>query len=208
MAVATAGQPERDQAIKELFQFIGDYSRLIDRQVQDARSILENTVENMMSSVQEISNAADFKFMKAEEVLVKSDSSREFISKSAKELSRTSKSSANVTTINAKISAQMAALTDLDQSVQKVLVSIMGALSVDDVVRQRLEHVTTSTHALDNGIRTLLEEYKRGALDQDFAVKVCNSMAQQMYKSYTMEEEKTVFKGVLGEIKKYEKAVI
>ena len=204
MAVAMAGHPERDQAIKELFQLIGDYSRLIDRQVQDARSILENTVEKMMSSVQEISNAADFKFMKAEEVLVKSDSSEEFVSKSAKEVSQGFKSSANVVTINAKISAQMAALTDLDQSVQKVLVSIMGALSVDDVVRQRLEHVTTSTHALDAGIRTLLEEYKRGTLDKDFAVKVCNSMAQQMYKSYTMEEEKAVFRGVLGEIKKYE----
>jgi regulator of protease activity HflC (stomatin/prohibitin superfamily) len=97
----------------------------------------------------------------------------------------------------------MANLTDLDQSVQEVLTAIMGALSVDDVVRQRLEHVTTATHALDHSVSALLSEFAKGTFSPVVATTVRNDLAQKMYKSFTMEDEKQVFKSILGDFSAY-----
>ena len=57
----------------------------------------------------------------------------------------------------------MAGLNNLDENVRGFLFAIMGGLSMDDVVRQRLEHVSTGLIALQKGVTEVISMYKSGA---------------------------------------------
>lgn len=196
---------EKDEAVRELLLFVGDFSRLIDRQVSDTRAIMVKTVDEMMASVNQINSAADFKLKKADELLVKDKGANAFESKSVRDVdTRHTETAQRIKAINETISTHMSGLGHLDDSVRSVLFSIMGALSVDDVVRQRLEHVTASAHAMDDGIKLIVQEFAKGTLSVATANTVKNQLAQKMYKSFTMEGEKAVFKRVLGDIKSYQ----
>lgn len=203
--VPSSNRQQKEEAIRELLQFVSDFSRLIDKQVSDARGVMLKTVDQMMASVNEISEATDFKLRKADEMLVKESSDKDFVSKSAKEVdARLVDPAARVKAINQKISEHMSTLGHLDDSVRGVLFSIMGAMSMDDVVRQRLEHVTSAALSVETAVRAILEEFSKGTLTPQLATNVKNTLAQKMYKSFTMEDEKAVFKGILGDIKNYQ----
>lgn len=197
----------RDAEVKDLLLFVRNFARLMDQQLIDTRKIMEKTVEQMMSSVSAINDAADVQLKKADEVLVKDKEKQTFISKRAKEIdSNFADPAGRVKVLNEHISAHMATLGNLDDSVRSVLFSIMGALSMDDVIRQRLEHVTASMNAMEAGVGRVLTEFSAGRL-ADTDAKIINSeMADKMYRSFTMEEEKTVFLSVLGDIKNYRKS--
>lgn len=198
---------ERDKAVCELLAFVGDFARLMDQQIADARGIMLKTVDQMMESVTAINAAADHKLRMADEVLVKEASGREFVSKSAKEIDpKFADPAGRVKAINEQISSHMASLTNLDESVRSVLFSIMGALSMDDVIRQRLEHVTTSTHAMQTGVTQIIKEFSMGTLSESVVEDVKSTMANVMYKSFTMEDEKSVFKAILGDVKNFRKS--
>jgi len=201
--VAAGKQEEREQAIKDLLAFVGDFSRLIDRQISDARAVMVKTVDKMMADVNAINNAADHKIMKADEVLIKKGAS-DFVSVHVKDVDNRFVDPADrVKAINQKISEQMSALNHLDENVRSVLFSIMGTLSMDDVVRQRLEHITAAAGSVEECVRTVLGDFSKGTLTKQKALEVRNSLAKKMYQSFTMEDEKAVFKTSLGDIKNY-----
>lgn len=196
----------RDNAVQELLVFVRDFSRLADQQLLETRQIMERTVEQMMNSVNAINEAADTQLKKADEVLVK-DAGQKFVSKSAKDIdSKFADPAARVRVINERISSHMSNLSNLDESVRMVLFSIMGALSMDDVIRQRLEHVTTSMQAMEKGVGHVVTNFTSGSLTDVFATEINNAMADQMYRSFTMEEEKQVFRAVIGDIKNFRKS--
>ncbi len=198
---------DRDVVVKDLLVFICDFARLMDQQLIESRRIMEKTVEQMMASVSAINDAADFKLKKADEVLVKGSDQGTFVSKSAKELdSQFANPSGRVKAINEHISSHMATLSNLDENVRSLLFSIMGALSMDDVIRQRLEHVTTSISAMETGITRVVKEFAAVKLGDAEAHNINSEMADKMYRSFTMEDEKKVFKNILGDIKNYRKS--
>lgn len=197
----------RETAVQELLIFVRDFAKLMDQSLIDTRKIMEKTVEQMMGSVSAINEAADLQLKKADEVLVKDTANQKFVSKSAKDLdSQYANPAARVKLINEQISSQMASLSHLDDSVRSVLFSIMGALSSDDVIRQRLEHVTTSINAMENGIGSVVKGFGTKELGEADVHKINSNMADTMYRSYTMEEEKSVFKSILGDIKNFRKS--
>lgn len=197
----------RDAEVTELLLFVRNFARLMDQQLSDTRKIMEKTVEQMMNSVSAINDAADIQLKKADEVLVKDKDNQTFVSKRAKEVdSNFADPAGRVKVLNEHISTHMATLGNLDESVRSVLFSIMGALSMDDVIRQRLEHVTTSMNAMENGVGRVLAEFSAGRLVDADAKLINSEMADKMYRSFTMEEEKTVFRNVLGDIKNYRKS--
>ena len=197
----------RDAEVKDLLLFVRDFARLMDQQLLDTRKIMEKTVEQMMTSVSAINEAADLQLKKADEVLVKDKDKQTFVSKSAKEIdSNFAHPAARVKVLNEHISGHMATLGNLDDSVRSVLFSIMGALSMDDVIRQRLEHVTTSINAMEKGVGRVLVDFSAGQLSDTDATLINNEMADKMFRSFTMEEEKTVFRAVLGDIKNFRKS--
>lgn len=191
--------PSKMQVSRELLDFLIEYSRLLDQHVAMVRKILLSTVDAAMANVMEINAAADFKMMKAGEVLVK-DKSSSFVSKNAKELDQSFVDpAAKVKHINESLSQHMSGLSNLDDSVRGFLFSIMGGLSVDDVVRQRLEHVNTSVMALQSGVQKIIDQYNSGGkVTEQFVELVQHEMLSKMYKSFTMEDEKKVFAKVFN----------
>jgi hypothetical protein len=203
----TQNRDDQEKAIQDLILFVGEFVRLIDQQVSDVRTTMLKTVDQMMASVMQINEAADRKLKMAGEILVKDVDQSKFVSKRAKDLDeRLIDPAERVKVINEQISSHMTQLSNLDDSVRMVLFSIMGALSMDDVVRQRIEHVTTAAHAVDKSIKSVMQEYLQSGLKEDRVKPLINKMALDLFKSYTMEEEKAVFKAVLGDVKNYQSA--
>ena len=96
----------------------------------------------------------------------------------------------------------MSGLSNLDESVRGFLFAIMGGLSMDDVVRQRLEHVSAALVAQQAGINQLIAKYNAGEkVTEAFIEEIQLQMLKVMFKAYTMEDEKIVFKRVFGSVK-------
>jgi hypothetical protein len=186
----------------ELIGFLAQYSALLDQQILSVRNTLLGTVEQAMSGVMALNAAADFKLRKADEVLVR-DQTSGFVSKSAKDLDSSFKDpSAKVKNINETLSAHMSGLSNLDESVRGFLFAIMGGLSMDDVVRLRLEHVSAALVAQQAGINQLIAKYNAGEkVTEAFIEEIQLQMLKVMFKAYTMEDEKIVFKRVFGSVK-------
>ena len=191
----------KDDVAAELIGFLSQYSTLLDQQILTVRNTLLATVEQAMSGVMALNEAADHKLKKADEVLVK-DQAAGFVSKSAKDLDATFKDpSAKVKNINETLSSHMAGLGNLDENVRSFLFAIMGGLSIDDVVRQRLEHVSTALVALQAGIQKVITRYKSGETVTDaFLGEIQTEMLGLMFKAYTMEDEKVIFKKIFGNV--------
>jgi hypothetical protein len=182
----------------EMMAFLSDFSRLVDLHVTTVREILLATVDKAMVSVSEINAATDFKLKKAAEVLVKDASG--FVSKSAKDLDATfADPTSKVRHVNEGLSSHMAGLSTLDDSVRNCLFAIMGGLSIDDVVRQRLEHISKAMVSMQEGIAAMLAIHSNGAVVTEAQFKIIQQdMLVTMYKAFTMEEEKKIFEKVFG----------
>jgi hypothetical protein len=189
------------KASAEMMTFLRDYSKLLDHHITTVRKILLTTVDEAMSGVAAINAAADRKLKMADEVLVK-DQSSAFVSKSAKDLDITFKDPAEkIKHVNETLSAHMSGLSNLDESVRGFLFAIMGGLSMDDVVRQRMEHLTLSLDAMHDGVQKVIDQYgSSAAVSDDFINSVQHEMLVRMYRSYTMEDEKKVFSKVFGKV--------
>lgn len=189
------------KASAEMMTFLRDYSQLLDQHITTVRKILLTTVDEAMSGVAAINAAADRKLKMADEVLVK-DQSSAFVSKSAKELDITFKDPAEkIKHVNETLSAHMSGLSNLDESVRGFLFAIMGGLSMDDVVRQRMEHLTSSLASMRDGVQKVLDQYSSGVkVTDEFIDSVQHEMLVKMYRSYTMEDEKKVFSKVFGKV--------
>lgn len=192
---------QNDKSHRELLEFMGDYSKLLDFHIAAARDVLLTTVDHAMVSIKEINDATDFKLKKADEVLVR-DKDSNFVSKSAREIDHSFEDpTQKVKMVNEQLSSHMSSLANLDESVRNFFFAAMGSLSVDDVVRQRLEHVSTAMTALQVGVQKILTEYRAGRpLKEDFVMALQKEMSLKMYKAYTMESEKLVFAQVFGDV--------
>jgi hypothetical protein len=193
--------PDRDQVSTELMEFLAQFSGLLNQHITTVRGALLETVDQAMSGVMALNAAADHKIKKADEVLVKDDA--KFVSKSARDVDGTfSDPSAKIKNINETLSSHMAGLGNLDESVRGFLFAIMGGLSIDDVVRQRLEHVSTGLVALQKGVGEIITKYNAGEKITDTMIsQIQHEMMEKMYKCFTMEDEKKIFDDVFGKVK-------
>ncbi len=189
------------KASTDLMAFMSDFSRLLDQHIVMVRNILLTTVDQAMAGVAAINSAADSKLKMADEVLVM-DQSAAFVSKSAKDIDGTlSDPAAKVKILNETLSNHMTGLSNLNDAVRGFLFAIMGGLSMDDVVRQRMEHLMVSLAAMRDGVQKVIDEYSATAkVSDEFILSVQHEMLVKMFKSYTMEDEKKVFNKVFGKI--------
>ena len=199
-AVQKIDERETHKACADMLIFMADFSTLINSHINAVRSLLLSTVDQAMSGVMAINNAVDVNLRKSEELLVLDRETRGFVQKSAKEFDpKLSDSVARLKQVNITFSDHMAELSRLDESVRAFLNAIMGGLSVDDVVRQRLEHVSTSLGAMNFGVRKVLIEFSSGRkITDDFLEAVQFEMMSKMFMAFTMEDEKKQFGKVFG----------
>lgn len=86
-------------------------------------------------------------------------------------------------------SKHMQSLATLDNEVQDLLFSMMGQLSRDDVISQRIEHVMMSLQALQTSLTYLLTDYETRCSQVEIA-KFSKELREYAMRIYTMQEER------------------
>lgn len=205
-------------AARELLAFLSSYTQLMEQQLNDIRKHMADTVNDVMISIDEISKKHGEKTQKANVILVKDskdsgaankeegnypfqeakadeiesaevDRLKEELSKGAGNFSE------NVREVGGKLKHHMNSLKNLDGRMQDLLMTMMGALSADDVVGQRLAHVNSALSILRDGLGEIV-----GDLENKFRLseiqRINADLEQKVFDSYTMEDEKIVFKKI------------
>lgn len=206
---------------KILVDFLRDFTLLTEHQLMTIRSLMASTVSEVMDTVASMSNVASYKKEKANEILVKDAKSDEFVSASSKNLEQDEQKSLEARPSSASrkdyltnklmrtgglFSKHMEAISGLDEDLQVLIAKVMGAVSVDDVIAQRLSHIIDSLGELQVQLAVLLGEYSQGKRS-DKVKEFRNKVLTQVYLSYTSEDEKEIFHKVFGHPKEQKKAV-
>ncbi|MFW7377860.1 MAG: hypothetical protein ACOH5I_03510 [Oligoflexus sp.] len=206
------------QAARILVDFIRDFTSLTEQQLLAIRSLMEETVQDVMQSVNSMSSKADEKKSQASEVLVRDEKTSEFrysatkIKEEDDELTKAETDERRREFLENKLrraggvfSKHMEAMHTLDLELQNLLFRVMGAASMDDVMGQRLTHVVSSLYLLKEGISEVIQNY-----DTYLRVKeikfLRNRILTEVYRSYTTEDEKVIFHKIFGQPKEVKQA--
>ena len=168
-----------------------------------------------MTSVHNLSSATDSNVENASKVLAKEKGSDNFTEATADEVDKRKESDEQkqkeiledkLRRSGGVFSKHMEALSFMDREVQAVLVKVVGAVSMDDVMAQRLTHVIQSIHLFRNGLSRVVTDH--GSYNTQVKVKTLrNEILTQVYRSYTAEEEKVIFHKIFGQPKTSNKKV-
>lgn len=210
---------ERLTTSRELVVFLNKYSEVVERQLEGVRAMIEQAVVSVMQGVQEISTATSSEANQADQILEKAYLSPDQQSKElfdsiqnsvdqvfneAKGLAATDASQLSSSLVDDRLrrfggqfSKHMEALSTLDKDLSNLLLNMMGALSNDDVIRQKLEHLLACVHALQVGLSYVLLDFgQRISLKEVQALKA--DLLTYTYQLYSSEEEKELFCEIFG----------
>lgn len=158
-------------ASKSLLDFLHDFTKLTEAQIVSVRKIMEQAVGELMDGAMNLSVAKDDSVQKVER------------------LSRD--------TVGGNIAKNMEALGMLDETVQQQVVKLIGVVSVEDVIHQRLSHIVFSVGQLNQLISGLISNFDQGL--SPGAVKTFkNQVLTGVYKAYTTTEEREIFHDHFG----------
>jgi hypothetical protein len=215
------------EASRNLIGFIRAYTDLLEKQLEASRQTMQEAVDGVMSGIQQISDRTAQKKKEADTVLVATytqpnDEQRRSMNEvqdevaavfEAAQASQLAKAKPVVPTAhdpeladklrrNAGLfSKHMEALSTLDDDLQQLLLTMMGMLSRDDVVRQRIEHVAQGLQAMQMGLAYILVDYETRCRSAD-VTKLAEDMKAFTLRCYTMVEERQLFTQVFGDPKK------
>lgn len=213
----------------ELIEFISKFTRLLEKQLVEIRTVLGQTVENviggigkisditesekktadklmedtyvnpdmetkqLVNGVQEVvSNIFDKATSKVEKGEDLSDVTDKNISKKDKEFLER-----NLELFSRKFKVN---IDRLDNNIKEILFELVGALSSDDVIAQRMEHVAIGLYALQSAINYILVDYDKHS-SADEIHKMTKQLKEYVFSKYTMEEEKGEFYYIFPEDK-------
>lgn len=77
----------------------------------------------------------------------------------------------------------------LDSDLETLLLSMMGQLSRDDIIKQRIEHVRMSMQALQSHLTYILGDYESRCTDGE-VTRFVQDLKTITLRIYTMEDEK------------------
>lgn len=217
----TLAQKEIFQASKILIDFLRDFTTLSEQQLLSSKKMLEGIVEQVMESMTQMSDRSTKKVGDAQQVLVKDTKTGDFVSSRADAVenheAETLKSAVDSDTLrkivleskllrsSGSFSKHLEAISMLDANLQKFLSDVIGAVSLDDVIAQRLTHVIESLQTLQEALSGFLKDYKTECRTE--RVKLLrNKVLTKVYLSYSSEEEKEVFHRIFGHPKTSAKA--
>lgn len=206
---------------KILVDFLRDFTQLTESQLVTIRAMMESTVAQVMDSITVMSNVATAKNTEANEVLVKDQNSQDFVASSSKNLEQSEQtllegaddSSQRRSLLEAKLlrtggifTKHMEAISGLNGEVQNFIAKVVGAVSMDDVIAQRLSHIIISIQVLHRELSKLLINYREESRSTNIK-QFRNRVLTQVYLSYTSEEEKEIFHRIFGHPKEVKAAV-
>ncbi len=213
----------------QLISFLQHFTKLTEEQLLSVRETMVSAVETVMKGVEGISQATEDKREQAEKVLestfVNPDAETEVLiqdlqkvvddlfEKSASQIDQGSPSKPilsfepevlvrnRINRLNGKFEGDMKSLEQLDQQLGSLLFGIIGTLSAEDVIAQKIDHVTMSLRALQTGLSYLLIDYEHRCRPADIE-RVTDDIKDLTFRQYTTEDEKVRFRSHFGPEKK------
>lgn len=211
-----------------LLGFLANFTLLIERELLAIRESVVTTVEAVMQGIEDISVTVEKNKLDAENILeftyLHPDKETEVLMDDVQQLAddviegafeqimgegkkqgsvSTGKSELTVqdglNRLNLKLGESMGRLSKLDDSLSTTVFSIVGALSSEDLIAQRLEHTILSLKSLQTGLSFILIDYEERCRSEEIE-RVVKSILNYTYRQYTAEEEKNRFRAIFGKI--------
>jgi CII-binding regulator of phage lambda lysogenization HflD len=193
-----------DEKVKnDLLKFITNYTTLLSKQLIEVHKEMEGAVESIMEGINNISNEADQQTKNADTVLVGNESTEKVDGKELseaeknkiKELSQNVSINKNVVEAGNQLKKYMDGLHDLDSTVQQAIFSMMGKMSTDDVVRQKVEHIAYECGELAKTLTDIYSDVETKLVPEK-VVSIEDELLKKIQDSFTMETEKEMYSKV------------
>ena len=209
-----------------LVGFLTNFTLLIEKELLSIRQSVVLTVESVMAGIESISDTVQKNKLEADtvleftyltpdvetEVLIEDIQSLadNFIEKVYQQLengnplgdTETSNNSEvlvqnRLNRFSTKLNNSVDKLATLDSNLSEKVFEIVGALSTEDLISQRLEHTILSLKSLQTGLSFILIDYEVRCQAEEI-VKVVQTILDYTYRQYTAEEEKERFHKIFG----------
>lgn len=212
-------------ATRALITFVRSYTDLLEHQLRDIHGVMRETVDGVMAGIQEISNKTAEGKRKANEVLTTTytnpdadakkviDEAQDAVDQvmaqaltgaapqagpspsAQEELKDKLRRSSGI------FSKHMESLGRLDDDLSGLLLSMMGALSRDDVITQRIEHVMMALNAMQASLTYILTDFDTRCR-QGEVERYIKDLKAFTLRTYTTEDEKRQFYEIFPEDKR------
>lgn len=211
-----------------LIDFLDKFSALMEFQLTLVRDTMEGTVENVLEGVKNISEQTE-KQREAAEVALESayinpdaetqvlvDGLQKMIDdlfdqvkdkfEKGEDLSALESAEPEVLLQNrlrrfdSRFKKDMAGVKDLDGDLQNFMMGMIGALSSEDVIAQRLDHIIMAMKVLQTGLNYVLIDYQSRCNVEELD-KVTKDIKNYTFRQYTTEDEKQEFLNHFPEMK-------
>ncbi len=188
-------QAEVDNSVGGVMQALQGLSLSTEQQKKEADRVLEATYLNPDAKtammVDNIQKSTDDIFEQAQMAVAQEASTG-----SPKTVVVTDTTS-DVRRMGGMFSKHMESLSTMDDSMKDLVMTMVGSLSNADVIRQRLDHIAEMLRAMDLGISNVIVD-----LDARLNLEVVESFKEKLldfsYGIYSIEQERSLFKGVFG----------
>lgn len=212
-----------------LVGFLQSYTKLMEEQLLNVRETMLATVEEVMRGAEKISSATEDKKQHAENALestflnpdvetealigdlqkVVSDVFEETSQKLEQGMKLETPTSLEpellvqnrIKRLQARFQNEMQSLPQLDSEVSGLIFGIMGALSSEDVIAQKLDHIVMSMKALQTGLNYVLIDFEHRC-NSSVLDHVISDIKSFTLRQYTCEDEKELFVRYLEAYKK------
>lgn len=209
------------QGSKILIDFLRDFTFLTEQQLLCVRKMMAEIVGDVMDSINKMNTEATQKKDMATEILVRDQGSEgQFVSttlaavqkRDAGLLEKENNKSAQKEVLENKLlrdsgifSKHLEAVSRLDADFQSLISRVIGSVSADDVIAQRLNHIILSLRYLQEEMAEFLVDHKAQCTPSGVRA-FRNRVLTNVYRSYTAEEEKQIFHKVFGQPRDSKKA--
>lgn len=188
--------------VEAVMQGVEDISVVVEQNKLEAENILEFTylhpdqvTEGLMGDVQRVADDVIAKANAGAGSPLQMPFTESAASASKSELVLESK----LGQINRKLDESVGRLSKFDETVNSSVFSIVGALSSEDLIAQRLEHTILSLKSLQTGLSFILIDYEERCRSEEVE-RVVKSILTYTFRQYTAEEEKERFHAIFGKI--------
>lgn len=186
---------EAFQASKLMLEFITHYVDLAQHQLLSIKEEMDGTCQTLMSQVEQISNLTDTKKQEADTIIVNDKKLLSSAECATQECNIVIKNCFQRS--GGLYTKSMEAVSSLDESIQSMVLGVIGIISMDDVIRQRMDHVISSINMLHATILEIVPLIQKG-LNRNDVKLIRNRLLTKTYKMYTMESEKKLFHKYFG----------
>jgi len=193
----------RHQLKQEFLDFLATYTHMLTDHLKSLQIEMEEAVVDVVKQVELISDTSNEQAGNAVKILSGDNGGFKSVNAQQKTQSELSLAESkkldervdkSIVKAGNKLKADMALLGQVDEKIKASVFNIIGLVSNDDVVRQRLEHVGLASVALQAAIEDIYTNHEN--ISVDLIEKQIRDLNDKVFKSFTMEVERSEFKKV------------